>query len=250
MSERSNSFNAPFPTTQWSQVVKANVDAHDSETRSALNDLCGRYWRPIYSFARHQGCSPSDAEDLTQGFFARILESGYLREADRRKGKFRTFLIHDFKFFLSNHRGKQNAVKRGGNAMHVPIDTVIAETDLELADPRLTDPDLYFDRQWALEVMRQAKQSVAEFYESQGNIELFETLREGLIQNPDSAQYDVWSAEFGMTVEALRVAMFRLRTRLRESIEKQILATLGEETKLKEEMRHLKKALSYTLESS
>jgi len=238
--------NGPFPTTRWSQVVKSHQG--DSEARAALDNLCRRYWRPIYSFARHSGCSPHDAEDITQAFFADLLESGYLQQADHERGRFRTFLIVHFRYFLSNHRQKEGAQKRGGRAVHLPLDVDWAESRLELSDPRLADPDVYFDRQWALDVVRHARSAVATHYEATGRGALFDALKSGLARTPDAGQYAAWERELDLSPNALRVALHRLRERLRDAIEEQILETVSSQADLKDEMRHLRRALGDSME--
>lgn len=237
---------APFPTTQWSQVAVAFRDG--DVACSALDSLCQRYWRPVYSFIRHSGRSSHDAEDITQAFFAQIIESGYIQKADREKGRFRTFLIVHLKYFLSNDRRKELAQKRGGGAVHLPIDVEWAESKLEWKDARQADPDAYFDRQWALEVVRHARAEVSEQYAAKGKSALFEALKAGLAKTPDAAQYAKWERELEMSPGNLRVALHRLRDRFREAIEGQILDTISEEADFKEEMRYLRRALGHSME--
>lgn len=215
-----------------------------SAAHSALNDLCHKYWRPIYAFARHRGCSSHDAEDLTQAYFARLLERDYIQRANQERGRFRSFLIHDFKFFLSNQHGKQMAEKRGGHASFIALDVAWAESRLEPADSAHRDADAYFDRQWALEIVRHAKADVAADYQDQGKKTLFDILQSGLVSSPDAAIYAVWEQKLGMTTSALKTALSRLRDRFRAALEAQILETVANEDELKAEMRHLRQALS------
>lgn len=215
-----------------------------SAAHSALNDLCRKYWRPIYAFARHRGCSSHDAEDLTQAYFARLLERDYIQRANQERGRFRSFLIHDFKFFLSNQHGKQMAEKRGGHASFIALDVAWAESRLEPADSAHRDADAYFDRQWALEIVRHAKADVAADYQDQGKKTLFDILQSGLVSSPDAAIYAVWEQKLGMTTSALKTALSRLRDRFRAALEAQIFETVANEDELKAEMRHLRHALS------
>jgi RNA polymerase sigma-70 factor (ECF subfamily) len=243
MKTRLTSAGRRFPTTCWNLVQAACAEEGDS--RAALEELCRKYWRPIYSFARHRGLPPHDAEDVTQAFFAELLGDGQLRKAEQEKGRFRTFLIFRFRGFLSNHKQKQSAEVRGGTATHLSFDIEWAESRLKFADPRFADPDVYFDRQWALEIMRNARAALAARYGAQGKGDLFQVLKAGLARNPDASDYKRWEQELGMTSGALRVAMHRLRDRFRQEIETQILDTLADEGDLAEEIRHIRKALGH-----
>src|SRR5436305_9274057 len=133
---------ARFQTTNWSLVFAADGSP------DALNDLCARYWPPVYAFVRRCGVAPADAEDLTQAFFGRLLEHRDFAQADPRRGKFRSFLLAAAKHFMSNERDRAHAQKRGGDIVHVEI-------DLTTADEALT-PDQLFDKQWALVVVERA----------------------------------------------------------------------------------------------
>ena len=215
-----------------------------SAAQSALNELFLKYWRPIYAFARHRGCASHDAEDITQAYFARLLERDYIQRANQDRGRFRAFLIHDFKFFLSNERGKERAEKRGGNVSFISIDVASVESRLEQVAPEGMDADAYFDRQWALEVVRHAKDDVRADYEKQGKMALFDALQAGLVSTPDAVLYAVWEQKLNMNTNALKTALHRLRERFRAALEAQILETVSNVDELKVEMRHLRKALS------
>lgn len=242
MSPRSTFHASSFPTTRWSQVLIAKQD--HSAAHSALNELCRKYWRPIYAFARHRGCSPHDAEDVTQAYFSRLLERDYMQQADQGRGRFRAFLVHDFKFFLSNHQGRERADKRGGKVAFIALDGAWAESRFEPVDPSHVDAAAYFDRQWALEIVRHARLEVAAEYKEQGKEVLFETLQSGLINSPDAALYEAWERKLDMTTSALKTALHRLRARFRSALEAQILETVANEADLKDEMRHLRQALA------
>lgn len=231
-----------FPTTRWSQVLVSHGD--HTEARAALNDLCQKYWRPIYALARHRGLSPHDAEDITQAYFAALVERGYLRQARHERGRFRAFLIHDFKFHLANHQTRDSAQKRGGQLTFIQLDVAWAEARQEPADPAQIDADAYFDRQWALETVRHAKAEVAADYADQGKSALFDQLQRGLVTTPDAAMYAEWATKLDMTPNALKTALSRLRDRFRTALESQILQTVSDENELREEMRHLRAVLS------
>ncbi len=218
----------------------------NSAAHSALNELCRNYWRPIYSFARYRGNTPHDAEDLTQAYFAGLLVRGHIQRADQALGRFRAFLIHDFKFFLSRQHVKQNAAKRGGKVQFFPLDLAWAESLHEVADTSGVDSDAYFDRQWALEVVRHARAAVAKDYQAQGRQALFDSLQFGLVSTPADAEYKKWECELGMNKGALKVALHRLRERFRGALEAQILETVASEAELKLEMHHLRCALAHS----
>lgn len=248
MQPRSTIHGHAFPTTRWSQVIVAGQEQGASAV--ALNELCRKYWRPIYAFARYRGCPPHDAEDLTQAYFARLLERDYLLKASQERGRFRAFLIHDFKFFLSNHRGREQAEKRGGSVSFIPLDVAWAESRHEPAAPANADADAYFDRQWALEIVRHAKAEVAADYDKQGKKALFDTLQSGLVSSPDTVTYTAWEQKFGVTAGALKTALSRLRERFRAALEAQILETVANEDELKAEMRHLRRALGHSAQTA
>ena len=242
MSSPASSHDHAFPHTRWSLVVVAKGD--HSGARTALDGLCRLYWRPIYAFIRHKGQSAHDAEDATQAFFANLLERGYIQNADEGKGRFRAFLIHDLKFFLSNEAMKGKALKRGGNISFVPIDTAWAESNPEIIDPVLGEEDAFFDRQWALETVRLARERVGDDYKSQGKEAVFAALQSGLVNPPDATVYERWQQQLGMNVGALKVALHRLRERFKKALEEQILETVSSKEDLAAEMHHLRRALS------
>jgi len=230
-----------FPTTGWSHVMLAGKNSQ--KARSALNELCKKYWRPIYAFARHRGASPHDAEDLTQGYFADLLDRGYIEHADQTKGRFRTFLIHDFKFYLSRVTSKAGAKKRGGGVLFIPIDAAWAESRHETGTSQ-PDSDHYYDRQWALDTVNLARERLAKDYADQGKHQLFGLLQSGLVTPPDAVVYERWQQETGMSSGALKVALHRLRERFREALEHQVMQTVVTPEELKLEMAHLLRALA------
>lgn len=235
--------NEAFPPTQWSRVaIAAGNDVEVS--RRALNELCGNYWRPVYSFVRHLGYPPQDAEDLTQSYFADLVSRSYLRKADRSKGRFRTFLIRDLKFHLSNEAEKARALKRGGRVSVVPLDPERAERLHDSSTAATSDPDAWFDRQWAFETVRLAKAVVAAEYRAKGRESLFALLKRGLTSTSDSFDYSAWGESLGMSEGAVKVAMHRLRDRFRIALREQVLQTVASEEELKAEMEYLVRALA------
>src|SRR5437763_1076117 len=156
--------DAWFVTTHWSVVLSA---AHSDAPRAlpALERLCQTYWYPLYAYARRRGYSPHDAEDLTQGFFARLLEKKYVGDADRARGKFRSFLLTALKHFMANEWNREHAEKRGGFSAVINIDSAGAESRIEweLRDP--SQPDVVFDRPWATTLLERGQGGLEREYE-------------------------------------------------------------------------------------
>ena len=212
-----------FVTTHWSQIVAAG-GCDSSQARSSLEQLCRSYWYPLYAFARRSGKSPEDAQDLTQGFFARLLEKNYLADADREKGRFRTFLIAAFKHFLAKEWRKEQTLKRGGDQVFVPIDAVDAE--------------------WAMMIVERTLASLRSEYEEAGKGAIFNHLKGIITAGKTEMPYAEVAAELKLTEGAVKVAAHRMRRRYREILRHQIADTLGDEAEVDEELRNLMAALS------
>ena len=170
MAESATSENRPrlFPVTQWTVVLAAG-GTPSPESTAALERLCSSYWYPLYAFVRRQGQSPADAEDLTQAFFAKLLEKHYLQAAEREKGRFRTFLRVALKRFLANEWDRVRSLKRGGGQATVPLDTAIAER-LYQAEPSsdLLPADRMFDRRWAMTLLDRTLERLCQEYAAAG----------------------------------------------------------------------------------
>jgi RNA polymerase sigma-70 factor (ECF subfamily) len=184
-------------------VVLSAQDPHDPHSRKALESLCRSYWYPLYSYARRAGHSPPDAEDLTQGFFARLLEKDYLKTAARDKGRFRTFLLVALKRYLANEWDSQHAQKRGGFAPIVPIDQEVAESRFASEPVHNLSPDLLFDRQWAMTLLERTMTQLQQEYAVSGRAELFEYLRNCVAKDESALPYieisPTFSTGVGMT---------------------------------------------------
>ncbi len=182
---------------------------------------------------------------MAQAYFADLLNRGYIERADKTKGRFRTFLIHDLKFFMNSDRARAQAKKRGGGLVFIPIDAAAAEaSQQEYGTAPNTEPDAWFDRQWALETVKLAREAVALEYANDGRHHIFTVLQSGLVNPPNADTYARWEQETGKTVNALKVALHRLRERFREALQRQIMQTVCDESEMKDEMRHLLQALS------
>lgn len=232
-----------FDDTHWSVVLQAG--AHDSpQAAAALASLCQAYWYPLYAYVRRQGHDVADAQDLTQEFFARFLERKYLNLADRKRGRFRTFLLTSLKHFLINEWTKANRVKRGGGQPIISLDAEETETRFraEPADERT--PDKAFERRWAMELLgRVLDQLQAEFAAAEQGPK-FAELKSFLTGEDNERSYAEIGRRLGMTEGNLKVTVHRLRGRYRELLRKQIALTVEDLSSIDDEIRELIAALS------
>jgi RNA polymerase sigma-70 factor (ECF subfamily) len=230
--------DAWFVTTHWSLVLSAQ-DSRSPRSRDALESLCRSYWYPLYSYARRRGCSPHDAEDLTQGFFARLLEKDYLKAAARDKGRFRTFLLVALKRYLANEWDRRHAQKRGGFAPVIPIDQDLAESRFAAESPNNLPADILFDRQWAMTLLDQTMTQLQREYTASGRAQLFDYLRNCLARDESALPYAEIAARLNLTEPAVKMAVHRLRARYREILQHEIAQTVSTPEEIQEEIRHL-----------
>lgn len=221
-----------FLTTRWSLVAGAAAEADES-----LEALCRQYWQPVYAVARRAGNDVETAKDLTQGFFARILEKNSLATADRDKGRFRTFLVTALKRYMVTEWRRDHAAKRGGFAQTVPLDAELAER--VGSGDRDMQPDRLFDRRWALALLDAALVRL----ESEMGRD-FAILKECLTAGRGEIDYALLSRQLGGTEGAARVAVHRLRRRYRAAIRDEVARTVADESDVEEEMRALMEALA------
>jgi RNA polymerase sigma-70 factor (ECF subfamily) len=218
---------ARFPTTNWSRVVTAGDPAAPG-AKQALADLCAAYWYPLYAFIRRQGQPPEAAADLTQDYFARLLEQGVLAAADRQKGRFRAFLRTDCGFFLADAHDRQAAQKRGGGRVLLSIDAAGAEGRYRLEPADLLTPDRLFDRAWALMLLDRVFETLRGESAATGRGEWFERLAVLLQGGPRSVPYEALATELDTTVAAVESAARRFRGRYRDLLRAEIAATLDD----------------------
>ncbi len=231
-----------FPTTHWSRVVTAaRRDA--SEAREALSSLCQAYWYPIYAYVRRRGYAPEQAQDLTQDFFAYILERDLIAMADPARGRFRAFLRTVCARQLAAHHDRQNAAKRGGGRSPLPIDPFDAERRYTLEPAHELTPERIFDRTWALTLLCRVVERLRREYDDAGRSDRFEELLTLLTRNPASAPYAEIARRLGMTEGNVRVAVHRLRRRYGLLLREEIVATVGDEGQVDDEIRALFSAL-------
>ena len=227
-----------FHTTHWSAVVTAGQGESPAAAK-ALAALCCTYWRPLYSYVRRLGHGPAEAQDLTQEFFARLIERRLLARADQQRGRFRTFLLTSLKHFLVNEWEKSRAAQRGGGRAIISWDEVEAENQFlaEVAD-QLT-PEKVYEKQWASSVLEAVLRQLRAEATASGRGDLFERLKEYLWGEVARTTYAAIGAELGMTPVAVKVAAHRLRQRFREVLRAEIASTVATEQEIDEELRHL-----------
>lgn len=233
--------DAVFQSTLWSQVrVAGRLDALGS--RPALEALCRVYWPAIYAFLRRSGYEREHAKDLTQGFFAYLLERNLLKKADPERGRFRSFLLGSLRFFVANEEAKRRALKRGGGACWVSIDAEAGDgchgKDLSTS----LSPERLFDRKWALSVLGEAMSRLAAEYRRAGLAEEFAFLQPHLTGDAEECLSGL-AMRLGKTAGATRVLVFRLRNRFRRLIRAVIADTVSDLDQVESELEHLEAAL-------
>ena len=246
-SESASTPSAPRPafvTTHWSLVLSAR-DGESPQSAAALEKLCRAYWYPLYAYIRRGGQSRENAEDLTQAFFARLLEKKFLDAADQERGRFRSFLLVALKRFLANEWERAHAQKRGGFQPQLSLDTEMAERKFQsdLATTELS-PDRAFERRWALTLLEQTMSRLRGEFERAGKISEFERLKIFLTADKNEIPYATIAAELGLSEGTLRVAVHRLRRRYRELFREEIGHTLAAGESVDEELQHLLSVLA------
>ena len=235
-------FQAPsFQTTSWSMVLAAAADSERAEP--ALATLCQQYWRPVYAFIRRHGYSSDQAQDLTQAFFAVLLEKNYLRDAKQERGRFRSFLLTAVKHFLSNQKAREQALKRGGGQPHISINPAEAES---WYSPEVVDgetPEHLFERRWALSLLEQVMAKLRAEFEKPAKAGQFDLLSPFLNGDPGLG-YETAAEQAGMSAGSLRTAVHRMRRKYRTLLREEIAETVARPEEIDEEIRFLLKVLS------
>ncbi len=233
---------ASFATTRWTVVLAAGRRG-TPESEAALATLCETYWYPLYAYARRRGYSPEDSQDLTQGFFARLLEKEYVKAADRERGLFRSFLLVAFKRFIAKEWAEKRALKRGGGRVALALELQSAEGKYSLEPFHEETPERIYERRWALTVIDRALTSLRARYAKEGKERVFEGLKGFLVGRTDTESY----AEAGRALElgegAVKVAVHRLRARFRELLRDEVAQTVSAPEQIEDELRHLREAL-------
>lgn len=232
-----------FATTHWTVVLAAGR-SNSREADVALEELCRTYWYPLYAYVRRQGHSREDAEDLTQGFFARLLEKNYLEGVTSDGGKFRSFLLVALKRFMANEWDRANRQKRGGGVLPLSLDWQDAESRYQIAPVDNLSPDKLYDRAWAVIVLERVITRLRDESGTEGKAGQYEKLKPFLMMGKSEIPYAQAAAELKMSEGAVRVAVHRLRKRYRELLREEIAQTLSNPAQADEEMQALFSALA------
>jgi RNA polymerase sigma factor (sigma-70 family) len=232
-----------FVTTHWSVVVTAGR-SDTPRAQEALEKLCQAYWYPLYAYVRRRGHSVEDAQDSTQEFFSRLLAGNWVGDADRAKGRFRSFLLTALNRFLANEWDHARAKKRGGGEVAVPLDAALAESRYCADTTSALEPDRLYDRQWAMTLLDRALARLEAEQQRTGKAEEFAVLSPALTAERGDIPYATMAEKLGLSDTATRMAVHRLRKRFREVFREEITQTVAEPGEVEEEIRHLLAALA------
>jgi RNA polymerase sigma factor (sigma-70 family) len=230
--------NASFTATHWSVVLAAG-EQQSSPAAQALETLCRTYWYPLYAYIRRRGYGPEDAQDLTQEFFRRLLQKNYPAQADRTKGKFRSFLLLTLNHFLSDEQERARARKRGGRQVIVALNGLNPEDRYRLEIAGVLDPEKLFERRWAQTILDQALARLRAEFVAEGKAEQYEILKAFEPGEQKSMSYAEAAAQLGASESAVKSLIHRLRQRHRELVREEIAQTVTTEAEIDEELRHL-----------
>jgi RNA polymerase sigma factor (sigma-70 family) len=228
----------PFTATHWSMVLDAQSELRAA--RAALEKLCRIYWQPIYSFVRRQGIGPEDAEDLTQGFFALLLERKDLNTVRKEKARLRSYLLASLKNFLADEQRRVMAIKRGKKERLIPLDEIREgeRIDVDERSDRLTADQIY-ERRWAFTVLEQVMARLRDEYRSANNLRFFDQMKKMLMDEPGRLSQAQVASEFDMTENAVKQAFYRFRQRYQTLFREEIAHTVAIPSDLEDELRYL-----------
>jgi RNA polymerase sigma factor (sigma-70 family) len=230
-----------FKTTHWSAVLNA-AGSDTREASVALSELCQAYWPPLYAYVRRTGYNKEDAQDLTQEFFARLLEKQWLNQADRQRGKFRSFLLSSMNHFLANEWRRSQTAKRGGGKAIVSLDDT-AEALCESEWASCLTPEKLYERSWAMALFERAIADLQAIYTADGKSKLYNALKDFLSSEAGDGDYARIGKELEMSNGAVAAAVHRMRQRYREVVRAQVARTVANDGEVEEEMRSLLAAL-------
>jgi len=231
-----------FDTTNWSLIVRAK-DGSSPAARAALASLCESYWPPVYAFIRRRGLQPADAEDLTQSYFARFFEKGYLHDFRPEVGRFRTFLRASVSHFLANEWDRERAKKRGGGTPKISLDAASAEERLRLEPVDRLTPEAVFERTWAAAVLARCLDRLREEQKAGGGRDRFDRLKPFLTSDGGVGQYAALASELGLGESTVRVTVHRLRRRFAAVLREEVANTVADPRDVDGEIRFMLEAL-------
>jgi RNA polymerase sigma-70 factor (ECF subfamily) len=234
--------NAPhgpgaFTTTHWSVVLEAQGESPAAD--EALEKLCRIYWRPIYSFVRRQGLAPAEAEDITQGFFAQLLERRSLDAVRKEKGRLRSYLLGALKYFLTDEQRRAMAVKRGKGQRLISFEELRADERIEMEPADTVTAEMIYERRWALTILERVLSRLKDEYRAAGNAGLFDSLKQLLPDEPGAPSQAEIAMQLSMTENAIRQAFYRFRQRYQSLLREEIANTVATPGDIEDELRHL-----------
>ena len=228
---------AAFTTTHWSVVLEAQGES--PAAHEALEKLCRTYWRPIFAFLRRQGIPPEEAEDITQGFFAQLLERRKFSAIRREKGRLRSFLLGALKYFVADEQRRAIATKRGKGQRLISLDELRGEEQIEMEPADPVTAEMIYERRWALTVLECVLSRLKDEYRAADNAALFDSLKQLLPDEPGSPSQAEIAARLGMTENAVRQAFYRFRQRYQSILREEIAHTVATPGDIEDELRHL-----------
>ena len=231
-----------FMTTQWTIVRGAAASSIDGR-QWALEQLCSRYWIPLYAFLRRTGYSEHDSQDLVQGFFEQLLSKDFLKSVGQEKGRFRSFMLVAIKHYAANVRAKAKAQKRGGATKIGSIDFATAEDWYRIEPTDNVTPEMMFDRRWALSLLENVMDQLRQRFCDQGREELFQALKLHLISDAEKLPYSQIAEKLSCSVESLKSTMHRMKSWYRELLRAEIAQTASTE-EVTDELQRLSRAVS------
>jgi RNA polymerase sigma factor (sigma-70 family) len=226
-----------FTTTHWSVVLEAQGESPTAQ--QALEKLCRTYWRPIFAFLRRQGIPSAEAEDITQGFFAQLLERRSFDAVRKEKGRLRSYLLGALKYFLTDEQRRATAIKRGSGLRLIPLEELRADERIEIEPSDPMTAEMIYERRWALTVLERVLSRLKDEYRAAGNAALFDALKQLLPDEPGSPSQAEIAGQLGMTENAVRQAFYRFRQRYQSLLREEIAHTVATPGDIEDELRHL-----------
>ena len=240
-----NNLNAKahFSPTRWSVVLQA-TDSHSSQANEALAQICRDYWHPLYFFVRWQGYNEADSADIVQGFFAKLLEKKYYKNASQEKGRFRTFLLTALKRYIINQYHSQNTQRRGGNYEHLSLDFELAEQHF-VPSTETGALEEHFDRAWAEQILARAEESLRNEFAQKGKSKLFEALKGYMPGFNSQCSLEASATKLSVPLGTLKSEIHRTKKKFRLLLRQSVAETVKHESDVDEELRHLVSVLCY-----
>ena len=229
-------YGAQFAPTSWTDVLAAQRGG-SVEAEAALEKLCCTYWYPLYAYLRRKGFDPHKAQDLNQEFFYRLLKENYLGAVDRRRGKFRSFLLAALNHFVSNQRDHERAAKRGGGQTLISLDDTDGENRFKLEPSSELSPEKIFERNWFMTLFEQALARLREEQAAAGRAELFDQLKIFVVEDAESGDYNNAAVRVNMTPNAVAVTVHRWRERYKKLVHEEVLRTVADPSEIEDELR-------------